>query len=580
MKARALILFLALVILCLSADDAAGAGARAATAVAHATTAVAQATTAVARAPTGPPLRGGAAATLAEGSPSGDGDPLVENGLGSPVCQAGSAGAGSLSGQALENCRTSGWVAAGAPTSNYAFDLHANGGPLGVDAQGLFQQYLLAPVWMGLVWIVHALLAMLEWAYSIDLLDGSAPSGSSFAPSGSSFAPSGSSFAPSGSSFAPSGLGRGLRETQAVFTQPWLVVVLAVASVLAAYHGLVRRQVAQTVGQVLLMTTMMVGGLWVIADPTGTVGEVGSLANQASLGALGAFAQGSPAAGARTLSDGMREVFTSGIEDPWCYLEFGDVRWCSDPTRLEQRLRVPALRLAAGEQALVGCKLNSGPFSFCVAPGSSQARAYAHSAELLREARTNGELFLALPANGTVRNSTAAAGGLLTVLCGGSEIGSCRGPTAAQAEFRGADATEQRAAGLLLIVLGTAGMVALLGFLVLHLLAAALKSLFYLLLAPAAVLAPALGDGGRAAFHSWATRLLGAVVAKLMYSILLGATLAMVRLLLALKGIGWWPQWLLVCAAWWGVFHQRHHALGVLEGRRFDRRVVLPIEEN
>jgi hypothetical protein len=433
------------------------------------------------------------------------------------------------------------------------------GGLLGLDPQGLFQQYLLAPVWMGLVWIVHALLAMLEWAYTLDLIDGSAPSGPSP---------------------ASDNLGRGLRETQAVFTQPWLVLALAVASVLAAYHGLVRRRVAQTVGQALLMAMMMVGGLWVIANPTGTVGEVGRLANQASLGALSAFAQGSPAAGARTLSDGMRAVFAAGIGDPWCYLEFGDVQWCRDPARLEARLRADALRLAAGEQALIGCKLNSGPFSICVAPGSAQARAYARSAELLRDARSNGELFLALPANGNVRNSTAVPSGLLAVLCGGPEIGKCRGPTAPQAEFRSAAQTGQRAAGLLLIVVGGAGMVVLLGFLALHLLAAALLSLFYLLLAPAAVLAPALGDGGRAAFRNWATRLLGAVVAKLMYSLFLGAMLAMMRILLTLQGMGWWPQWLLVCAAWWGAFHHRYHALGVLEGRHFHRRVVLPVEEN
>src|SRR5262249_32818012 len=148
-------------------------------------------------------------------------------------------------------------------------------------------------------------------------------------------------------------------------------------------------------------------------------------------------------------------------------------------------------------------------FELCAAPGSPQARAYARSAELLREAATNGELFLALPANGNVRNSTDGASGLLSVLCGGAQIGRCRGPTAPQAEFRSASGTEQRAAGLLLIVVGAAGMVLLLGFLALQLLAAALMSLFYLLLAPAAVLAPAFGDGGRAAFRLWATRLLG-----------------------------------------------------------------------
>ncbi len=157
-------------------------------------------------------------------------------------------------------------------------------------------------------------------------------------------------------------------------------------------------------------------------------------------------------------------------------------------------------------------------------------------------------------------------------------MGECSGPTAPQAEFRGSGGADQRAAGLLLIIVGGAGMVALLGFLALRLLAAALVSLFYLLLAPAAVLAPALGDGGRAAFRNWATRLLGAVVSKLVYSIFLGAMLAMTHILLALPGLGWWLQWMLVGAAWWGAFLHRRNALGVLEGRHFHRRVVLPIE--
>ena len=60
---------------------------------------------------------------------------------------------------------------------------------------------------------------------------------------------------------------------------------------------------------------------------------------------------------------------------------------------------------------------------------------------------------------------------------------------------------------------------------------AAIFSLFFLLLAPAAVIAPALGDGGRAAFGNWVTRLLGAVCAKLIYSFLLGVVLLMQRTL-------------------------------------------------
>jgi hypothetical protein len=496
------------------------------------------------RAPSGPPLTSGGTTgtSQTQNTQVFSGDPLVENGLGSPMCSL-SGGAGGLSPQAQSNCRTSDWVAAAAPISNYAFDVNAGGSFLGLSAQSLFQQYLLAPVWMGLVWAVHALLSMLEWAYTIDLLD----------------------------SPAQSGLGQALRQTQGAFTQPWLVLALAISSVLAAYHGLVRRRVAQTVGDVLMMGAMMLGGLWVIANPTGTVGVVGQVANEASLGALSVFAQGSPSEGTRTFADGMRSVFAQSIEGPWCYMEFGDVQWCRDPAELDARLHSAALRLAAAEQSVVGCKMNNSFFHLCVPIGSTQARAYVSRAELLHGAQTNGELFLALPAGGSERNGIAEKeDGLLTELCGGpgTQVGSCRGPTAAQADFRGSAGTEQRTAGLALIVAGNLGMLLLLGFLALHLLAAALMSLFYLLLAPAAVLAPALGDGGRQLFRSWATRLLGALVAKLVYSLVLGAMLAMERILLGLPGLGWWPQWLLVGTAWWGVFLHRHRALGLVEGRR------------
>jgi hypothetical protein len=512
---------------------------------------------ATARAPSGPPLSpagngagGGAVQSqrLAAGDPPVGGavqsqpfvggDPLVDNGLGSPTCQGQANG---LSVQAQSNCRTSGFAPAPAPTPDYAFDIHFGGGGLFnlLEPMELFQQYLLAPVWMGLVWIEHALLAMIEWSYTIDLLP----------------------------STAANGLGRGLRATQAAFTQPWLVFALAMMAVLVAYHGLLRRRVAATIGEVLMVAAMMIGGLWVIADPVGTVGALGAWTNQASLGALGALAQGSPDGGMRTLADGMGEVFADGVQAPWCYLEFGAVAWCREPAQLDPRLRAAGLRLAAKEQSLA-CKAGGGSASSCTPAEGGQAQAYSHSAELLRAARSNGELFLALPANGPARNSVGS--GLLAALCGGGEVGGCTGPTAPQAEFRGGAATEPRAAGLLLILLGAAGMVLVLGLLALRLLGAALGSLLYLLLAPAAVLAPAFGDGGREAFRLWATGLAGAVMAKLLYSILLGAALAAERILLGLPGIGWWPQWLLVCAVWWTIYRHRHRLLGAPEWRYRD----------
>jgi len=97
-------------------------------------------------------------------------------------------------------------------------------------------------------------------------------------------------------------------------------------------------------------------------------------------------------------------------------------------------------------------------------------------------------------------------------------------------------------------------------------------SLFLLLLAPFAVLAPALGDGGRALFAGWATRLLGEVTSKLTFSFVLGALLAMQRILLSLP-VGWLTQWLLISTFWWVVFWKRHQAVALLRNRGRDSHI-------
>ncbi len=500
-----------------------------------------------ARAPSSPPLVSGGSAAAPEGnaesagdSSQGEADPLVSNGLGSPLCK-GLLGAGEISAVAVGHCETSGFVAAPAPTGNYGIDVHIDTGVLGLSSGGLLsavQDLFVTPLWMALVWVVHALVVMLEWCFSIDLLDSS----------------------------PASGVGRGLRQMQAAFTQPWLALVLAVASVLALYNGLIRRRVAETVGQALLTGTMMVGGMWVIADPVGTVGALGGWANEASLGTLAVAARGSPAGPGTALAGSLETVFAAAIEVPWCYLEFGDVGWCRDPTRLDPGLRAAGLKIAAQELSLIGCKLAPESSGSCAPAGSAQADALEHSAELLRAARSNGAIFLALPANGPARNSINEQGSLLRTICASSEATGCRGPTAAEAEFRTNGGTWARVGGLLLIAAGVLGMILLLGFIAVRLLAAAIFSLLYLLLAPAMVLAPALGDGGRAVFRRWIAQLLAAVVSKLLFSFLLGVVLAVLAILSQLEALGWWTQWLLMSAFWWVAYARRHQALEVAGG--------------
>ena len=184
---------------------------------------------------------------------------------------------GGLSAVSRRDCETSGFIAAPAPTGDYGIDVHIDTGVVGFNAASAVQDLFVTPLWTALVWAVHALVVMLEWCYTIDLLDSASVS-----------------------------VGAGLRRMQSSLTGPWLATVLAVAAVIAAYNGLVRRRVAETVGQALMTLAMMAGGMWVILDPTGTVGVLGEWANQTSLGTLAVTARGTPAAAGQALADSMR----------------------------------------------------------------------------------------------------------------------------------------------------------------------------------------------------------------------------------------------------------------------------------
>lgn len=487
------------------------------------------------RAPSGPPLIGsegmGTGAWVeppgressASAAPSG-GDVLVENGLSSPFCRDPKR----LTPASQSNCQTSNFIAAGEPTGNYAFDVNIDTGigNLSNSAAAIVLDFA-EQGWMALVAVTHALIVMFEWCFSLSLLGGA----------------------------VTGQLDSALHAAQLGITEPWMALALAIAAVLAVYWGLIRRRVAQTAGQVLAVLAMMAGCLWLIADPAGTIGALQRWADEGAAGTLAVAAGGEERHSQATLATSVSELYGAVITKPWCYLEFGDVGWCEDRSRLDPRLRRVALSIAKHSKS--GCRASCGP------------EAQTLSATLLRSAHTNGELFLALPANEVERNSTKESGTLLNALCGGGRSADdCHGPTAAQAEFRSERGLDGRLMGLACVWLGAIGMLLVFGLLAVRLLVAAVATMLYLLLAPAMALAPALGDMGRSLFRAWTTRLLAACVSKLTYSFLLGVLLTVTRLLLSVSALGWWAQWCLLSAFWWTAFSKRHAALAVLGGRR------------
>ena len=400
------------------------------------------------------------------------------------------------------------------------------------------QTLLLTPLWTLLLWLTNATLSLLEWSFAIDLLD-PATMGS---------------------------VARTLTAMRATLTEPWLVALRALAAIALLYHAIVRRRMADSVGEAAAMTAMILAGLWIITNPAGTVGEINRALNQTGLGAVAAVSAADPTSGRAAFGDGLRAIFATAIQGPWCYLEFGDVDWCRDPRRLDPRLSDTARSLRTKLLDDARCDRAGA-----VLPGGSGAAARSAAARRRPQQRRalprlpDQQRRSATRSTPTTR-STAHCAPTTTTTTAAEQ------PRQA-AQWRTESGTWPRAGGLMLITAGSLGMLALLLFIALRLLGAAILTVVYLLLAPLAVLAPTIGESGRAAFRGWATRLLGALVAKLIYAIFLGVVLLTLSILDGLGSLGWWTQWLLIAAFWWIVFIQRHEVLAYARlGHARDRR--------
>jgi len=148
------------------------------------------------------------------------------------------------------NCRISGLAIAPVPLANYSVDLDIPSGlgaSFGEDVDTVVQDLLVTPVWTRSCGSLHVVLIALECATR------------------------------SSSSRPDSGpRRRGLGGAKRLFTDPWLGLVLAVAAAGFAWQGLCAARPGHA-GARALLVVMVSSGLFVIADPGGTIGAVGGL---------------------------------------------------------------------------------------------------------------------------------------------------------------------------------------------------------------------------------------------------------------------------------------------------------------
>lgn len=444
-----------------------------------------------------------APASAAPAQPS-MGDPFAQLGGGSPSCKEDVGPTGK------RNCAATGSVAQAYPISAYELDVHVDFGitHLGNAFLGALQN-VAGLIWMGLVYLLRGVLLLLEWGFSIDLLGS-----------------------------AMSGVRRTLTTLHNdVIGQTWFLAAMSVTALWGMWRGLVQRQATQTITGLLATVGLMVCALVILARPADTVGYASRLANDASLSLLSAATAQPLDRPARSMAQASQGVFDSMVRDPWCALQFSSVDYC------DQRLPVAHGGL---------CVLDVGHQDDCQ---HDRARAAAMSI---------GDAWLSQDSGSKGRES------LYHVLKGdlpfgmSEKLGIPKDPERVRMMESGG--TFSRFAILGLIAAGMLGAAALLAYLGIRLLLASVLALLLLLFAPAMLLAPAFGEGGRSTFVAWGKRLVGALVAKLVYALFLAVVLAAAAMLRRLD-VGWFGTWLLQIAFWWGVLIKRHELIGFLSIR-------------
>jgi hypothetical protein len=437
----------------------------------------------------------------AESSTSDDSsyaDPARDLGANSPSCRY------ALGAQGRRNCRATGSAVHAHPLSSYGLDVRVGFSITdpGKSFLGALQS-IGAGLWMAVLYAVKGVLLLLEWAFSLDLTNQGMPQAS-----------------------------RSLEHLhESVFGDAWLVFGITVAGLWGMWRGLIQRRASETIGGLAATVALIVAALVIITEPQRTVGAAARIANGAGLTVLAAATSGDTSHPRRALTSSLAGVFDSTVQGPWCALEFGSAEFCSERTG------------DAGRPTTADVWLEY--------PAQSWQR--DHLRRLMKGEDEN-------PSGGFLGSAVSLVG------IGGKDhwlpksVARLVQKAPDRARMQESGGTFPRLALLGMTTVGVMGAVALYAYLGIRLLLSAAMSLLLLLIAPAMLIAPAFGESGRATFLGWIKRLIGALVAKLIYAIFLAVVLAATGVFAQL-GIGWFGTWLLLSAFWWGVFVKRHELI-------------------
>jgi hypothetical protein len=462
-----------------------------------------------------PPAGATSTSLASELGSSGAVDPLTGLGIRNPVCDQPAQ----IQNRATRiSCETDGTPETTYPASNYGFDVFIPTGithPIG-DFTAAFVT-ILNGIWLGLLFVLKLTLSLLGLAFGLNpFADGPTMAQISAA------------------------IGRIYSQV----TDPWLSALVVCAGIALAYRGLIRREVAASVGGTLAAVAMLILGLWVVHSPRETVGQIASFSDQVALTAISAPQSGSLSRPVGSYAEAMSRVWSRLVEVPFAGLDFSDVSFALGPPPVEAVKKANekfcedngALTLLAqlSNLGLDGAKAECAKFAekrygkpkrvidlyLRSSPGSSARQA----------------LWDYFDNNDRYKPKVAAQGG---------------------------DGVITRLSMLALFAIGLLGAILLLAWLAIRLFTQAAIAFVLLLAAPFALFFPLLGDSGRRAFRRWGLTLLGAIFAKVIYAAFLSIVLLGIVILGSVDGSAGSATGFLLSAAFaWAVFLKRADLIG------------------
>ena len=438
------------------------------------------------------------------------------------------------------------------PLDHYTLDQHFSAVSVsltgGVDVSGVLPMiayFFAGALWWLTCFLANALITLFAFAFSLDLVNGSAQTGGAGA-------------------LAP--VSSAIHSIYAnVFGAPWLVLAIAVVGIWAMWKALVQRRYAETAGALGLSLLYVVVALFFVAQPGQTIGAASKWTNQMSEAFLAISDHGDPAGGARAKDDVANQLFDLLVAKPWTVLEFGGLEHCvlagtgdegSDPTSAPVRplsanpARDDALarRLSAGTEVTADGKV-------CV----NNANKYApHFLRFGLETDERDAEYDALDHGDSSKLPDADSAGA------GYRLGVADKPASDAMEAGG---QYQRLLLALVVFVGELGAFCLLGALSVGIILAQVLLLLVLAFAPVALVAAAVPGRGHAFFKGWLEKLAGYLLRKAAYSLILATLLAVNGALAgATAQLGWLMSFGMQALFFWAVFLQRRNLTESLVG--------------